>query len=236
MSDDPKYQTHPSYGLIQWGHAQGSQRMFAAIVDSGNHVRLTISNAKSYTDELGFDRYYPESMIIEVAMTESQFATFITSPNTGLGTPCTITRRIVEGKGLVATPPPPDELGIHDKLRRDVDIAASRHNARASRAVEQLKQLVGASVPAKKKREFEILLEQISSTLTSDLKFARERLDEQAADLSQRVKTEVQGAINARLHQLGVESFKAMTASIEHSIPALPALEMEVDTEPQEGE
>lgn len=225
--DDPKYKTHPSYGLIRWSRASGSRKMFASIVDSGNHVRLVISTAKTHVDEFGQDRNYSDRQIIELAMTEAQFATFLTSPDAE-GTPCTITRRIVEGEGFVSIPPPPADLAIHAKLARDVELASSRQKERGARAVDALKQLVGDSLPAKKRRQFEILLEQISTTMTADIAFARERLDEQAAEMAQRVKTEVQGAITARLHQLGVESFKAMTASIEHNIPALPAPEMEL--------
>lgn len=219
-SPDPKYKAHASYGLIGWARVSGHQQMFGAVVDTGHHVRLRIGFGLTYTDDIGIDRFYDDGVVTEIAMTESQFALFLTTPNSGLGTPCTLLH-YPSGPLLFPEPPPNEGLNIQAKLKRDVKRASERHQARAARAVEAIRAMVGDRIPAKQKLDFDILMSQISDTLTSDIEFARTRLDESAADLSQRVRTEVEVAINVRLHQLGMEA-AATNINALVAVPALP--------------
>ena len=79
-----------SFGQIQFSKVVGgSSKFYGSNLTTNSYIQLTISQSemiRSLTD----DKYYPRKKVIEVSMTNSQFAELITSLNFGGGVPCTI--------------------------------------------------------------------------------------------------------------------------------------------------
>jgi hypothetical protein len=83
--------THPAFGMVGLTHTTGAQLLFGSEMHHQNYITIRIKQGqeiwrhheKSYTATHGKD-------FIEIALSASQFAEFITCPNRGEGVPCTI--------------------------------------------------------------------------------------------------------------------------------------------------
>lgn len=97
--DDSVRKVHPSYGLISFSRCTCSspQALFGSSIKHANPIRMTISHAK-VDRHINHDWYHDDGNIVEVEMSQSQFAEAITSLNMGVGVPCTITFSERDGK------------------------------------------------------------------------------------------------------------------------------------------
>src|SRR5690606_19504838 len=110
-------ETHPSYGSIHLGRVSGSAKLFMSPFRHNGFISISISRAKRVRN-LANDRLHGElRKLVEVLMSEAQFAHFITSMFDGSGTPCTIHQ--VTG----TTMPEPPEGGEVEKFHKDVKSA-----------------------------------------------------------------------------------------------------------------
>jgi hypothetical protein len=108
---------HPSFALIGLSRTQGSQPLFGSPLDVNNgYVTLRISHADRYGHGDGDVRYFPHGEIINIMMSEAQFAQLITCWNSGVGVPCTLNH--VQGKTMPGWPDA-DQVSETDRVRED---------------------------------------------------------------------------------------------------------------------
>jgi hypothetical protein len=81
---------HPSFGLVSISRVSGSRRLFESPFEHQHYITLSISRADRSRTDLHYNHIMPCGEIVEVAMSEVQFAQMVTSLNMGVGTPCTI--------------------------------------------------------------------------------------------------------------------------------------------------
>ncbi len=120
MHDDTEID-HPSFGFIRASRVSGHTSLFDSALMHQHYITLTIGHAVQHRN-MSRNWNYPKEEYITIAMSEAQFATFITSMNVGEGAPCTLTR--VMGKGIEA---PPADINTRktfgNELRRNIDAA-----------------------------------------------------------------------------------------------------------------
>lgn len=82
---------HPSYGMIAFDRITSNvpEALFGSSIKHTNPIRLTIRHAE-VDRHINCDWYNARGRIIEIEMSQSQFADAITSFNRGDGVPCTI--------------------------------------------------------------------------------------------------------------------------------------------------
>jgi len=91
--------THESFGIVGWSRVSGtSNDLFGSTLSHDNTVRITISEGVLYRD-LNRDWFGTEGAIVEIELSPIQFSEFLTTPNQGVGIPCTI--RYLQGKGSI---------------------------------------------------------------------------------------------------------------------------------------
>ncbi len=98
-------ETHPSYGMISVSRQthSGDAVLFGSNVGVPTTLSVRISPAR-VSHDLGRDQYYSTlNPLIEIRMTPSQWAEFVSSIGIGMGSPCTIAHFNGES---VPTPPP----------------------------------------------------------------------------------------------------------------------------------
>lgn len=83
--------THPAFGQIRAARVSGNTFLYGSDFRHHNHVVVTISKSEEQRD-LSKDWRHERAEVVEVAMSEAQWATFISTLNVGWGTPCTLTR------------------------------------------------------------------------------------------------------------------------------------------------
>lgn len=98
--------THPAYGTIHLVRTSGYTRLFASEFRHQNYVTLRIAPAKVQR-QLCKDWVYSGAPMIEVSMSEHQFARCIASIGVGEGTPCTLQR--ISGKSVPAIQATPNQ-------------------------------------------------------------------------------------------------------------------------------
>lgn len=105
---------HPSYGKISVSRVTSTvgPSFYGSKLRHSNYIQFTLKQS-TLERRLNEDRLSDAEPIIEVRMTENQFAHLITTLNTGGGTPCTIQRRIVGDRYVqIESPPATDEQSL----------------------------------------------------------------------------------------------------------------------------
>src|SRR5437868_8231795 len=89
---------HPAFGMIgasRVSHSPPGAVLFDSDVQHQHYVVVRVRTAARRRD-LNRDYLYADQQIVEVAMSEAQWASFVSSMNTGDGVPCTLTARGLE--------------------------------------------------------------------------------------------------------------------------------------------
>jgi len=124
---------HESHGLIGISRIQGRTPLFGSPVAPYNFIELRVHEGLRYHN-LGSDRFHDGKLVCTLRMSETQFAQMITTPNQGVGVPCTLQYRHTEGFKKLEDPPTEEsEAGItRRQFQEDVeDTLATMDDARA---------------------------------------------------------------------------------------------------------
>lgn len=90
---------HPSFGMLSFNRTHGGHsNLFGSSIQHNDTIHMVLKEGVVIRG-LNDDRYVGEDEILEVEMSQSQFAELITSMNVGTGTPCTI--KYLRGKGRI---------------------------------------------------------------------------------------------------------------------------------------
>lgn len=90
---------HPSFGMLSFNRTHGGHsNLFGSSIQHNDTIHMVLREGV-VTRGLNDDWYVGEGEILEVEMSQSQFAELITSMNVGTGTPCTI--KYLRGKGRI---------------------------------------------------------------------------------------------------------------------------------------
>ena len=90
---------HPSFGMLSFNRTHGGHsNLFGSSIQHNDTIHMVLKEGVVIRG-LNDDRYVGEDEILEVEMSQSQFAELITSMNVGTGIPCTI--KYLRGKGRI---------------------------------------------------------------------------------------------------------------------------------------
>lgn len=199
--DEPKWQTHPSYGLISVMQRSGSRRMFGVDHDTGHSLALQIHTGELKVDG-GSEWFHPKQLIAEVEMSEVQYARMIATPNQGVGVPCTIRYR-QDGKLLqIEEPPIPESHAEHTKNQlRDT---AKKIAGSFKHVEDKLAEFATGKAPTKAQlKELQHIVQQARQGIASDLPYYVERAEEKVDERTNFGKAEVDAYIQHQLAELG---------------------------------
>lgn len=184
---------HPAYALI--GASRVSSTPGAVLFDSdiqhGHSVIVHISTA-SRRRANNHDHTYAEKQLIEVQMSEAQWASFVSSMNTGPGVPCTMLRR--EGEMIPGLPYAP-RLAESMKEVRGAAEKYTQNIADAFAAYEEKK-------TAENLRSLRAAIENAPANMA----YVAESLTEHAENVVQRARVDVESMVTAKAEQVGLPS------------------------------
>lgn len=198
--------THPSYAQIGVSRVSGQVYLYGSDMQHLNHVSLRIRRSSSVRT-LSEERYHAGEEIIEVRMSEAQWATFVSSGNTFGGVPCTLTRLM--GKGVPSIPPPPP---VAEKFSSDL-------NATLQSILDRISEVEKAMSGPLSKTKVEALrssLENIRDHLTANTEFVAEQFVEHMEQVVEDAKSEVNAYATQTLVRLGLDSTNSPIALPEH--------------------
>ncbi|MEE8368276.1 MAG: hypothetical protein V3S30_08155, partial [Thermoanaerobaculia bacterium] len=109
-------EAHESYGTVHVSRCSGRAQLFDVSSPQQHFIALSIKEAVRYRS-LSNDQIYSKRQLIEVWMSETQFARMLSSIGMGGGVPCTLHH--VAGDGKFRADPPMDDKGA--KLKADME-------------------------------------------------------------------------------------------------------------------
>jgi hypothetical protein len=178
---------HPSFGFLRASRVSGHATLFDSAIQHHHYVEVTVGTAMQEWRH-GETHVYGKDEILKLAMSEAQFATFITSMNVGWGAPCTLTR--VDGKSVE---PPPADINTRETFENHVKDKAESIAGSLKDALTALGELETGKRRLTKTevREAKALVETASRELLANMPYLLRVFAEQMEKLTERAKADV---------------------------------------------
>jgi len=138
-------ESHPSYGCISLFKTSGTTRLFGSGFNHQHFMSLRISRAERSRSH-GNDHHFERDRLIEIHMSEVQWASLVSSVGLGSGVPCTI--NTVYGDPM---PEPPAQLQI-ERYHEDIEKAGDQAAKFLDEALAELTALSEEKSPSKTRR------------------------------------------------------------------------------------
>ena len=192
-------ETHPAYAMIGASRVSGHTRLFASEFDHNGFVTISICGAELHRN-LSRDWHFGRNEYIEVAMSEAQWASFVSSMNVGSGVPCTLQRRngemISQIKGQAKT-----------KTTFKAELQETLKDVTDSLEVLK-KQIDDSKLSGKAKDELLGSLRKAMMNLAPNLSFVADQFSEHIETTLEHAKIEVGAYIQGVISRTGIEALR----------------------------
>ncbi len=189
--------THPAFGQISASRISGGTHLYGSEFQHQHYIRLRISHSHEYRD-LSESSHYSSMRgdVVEVDMSEAQWATFVSSISVGMGTPCTLLS--IGDRDIPGLPRP--------KVARDTFKGeAKRSTEKAQEHLDKLGELITASkLSAREKAAMLGQLEYAARGLTSSVQFVLDQFAEHMEKVVEKARTEITATAHAVLVKTGL--------------------------------
>lgn len=192
-------ETHPSYGVIGASRVQGNICLFGSDFIHHNFVTISIRKAELGRG-LSNDRPFGYHEIVEVALSEAQWATFVSSMNVGQGVQCTIQH--IDQKRVPGISAPKDR---HKQFKIEADKRLDEFGKQLQDLSDNIGKL-NLGVKAKEALQFQIKI--MKSNLKSNLKFTADQFTEHMEKVTEHAKIEVNAYLENVIHRTGLQALQ----------------------------
>lgn len=172
-------ETHPAYASIQASRVSGAANLAGSDFNHQHYIVVRISEASSWRSHSN-DRWFAGDQYIEVAMSEAQWATFISTLNHGSGTPATLT--YLRGVQVPGIEP------LNDKTER-FKAEVSKYLGEALKGLNELHGMVST----KKLKE---LVRSVHMKLISAIPFVEDQFREETERSIERARVEIEATVS----------------------------------------
>lgn len=202
---------HPSYGTItvnRSSYSGAGADLFMSSVKNGTVVTLEIRKAERTRGSTHSDRVFSLENVVEIEMTELQFAQMITSFGIGGGVPCTLKR--VGAENIENCPPDTRFREFNAEIKLDADETSSDLDELRSMIDELVEQ---PRVNKSQIRDLAAKMDKVLRDLKSNVPYLAKQIQEHTDDVLQDAKAQIDGHILDRVHRLGLGSLKEAQAA-----------------------
>ncbi|NQT03561.1 MAG: hypothetical protein HQ580_16150 [Planctomycetes bacterium] len=201
---DGTKETHESYGLVGVSRRTGDPgSLFGSSIRHHNYVALTIKRAELSRD-LHRNWYFGHEALIEVEMSNTQFAELITTMNIGDGVPCTI-RHI--GYETMERPPDVQQQQIfEDEFKADMQKVGNKVSSAIKKA-EALLNIKG-SIKKADRQEIVSLLNSIAQDINLNMPFVQTQFNKAMDKTVSEMKGEIEAFVTNKITSLGIEAMR----------------------------
>ncbi|KVR21694.1 hypothetical protein WK13_34720 [Burkholderia ubonensis] len=191
--------THPAFGQISVSRVTGGRVLYGSDFQHQNFVRITISTS-SLRRDLSNDWPFAEKELIEVDMSEAQWATFVSSFNIGSGVQCTLAR--VNNQDVPQLPDPPSRT----------EQFAGEATKTMKRSMEALRELelavMETNLSNKAKQELLGKVQTAMRNVAPNVEFVANQFGEFMEHTVEKAKVEVNAYVMQAVHQVGLAAIK----------------------------
>lgn len=202
MMPRKEWESHPSYGLIGASRVSGNAALFQSDIKHQHYVIIRINTAERARD-LHRDWPVAAHMVTEIAMSQAQWAEFVSSMNQGDGVPCTFIYKPAGDFELerVEQPPFNSRLALHTKEVRDT---AKRSTKDIEDAYETVAKAFADGAGRKEMREALSWLGTKIGHFPSNAEFATKSLNEHVEQTVAKAKADIEAHVLKTAHALGL--------------------------------
>lgn len=195
--------THPAFAQIAAARTTGQTYLYGSDFSHSYYIHIKISPSdtlRSHHQDWFFEKNVP---YIDVALSEAQWATFVSSLNVGSGVPCTLQQR--DGETVSDLPPPEDRKAKHVSEQ-------SAAMADALKSLDRLTAKIAESGLSKKKAdELAELVRVAHSKLSDSVPFISKMFDEDMEQTVEKAKIEINSYATQHLMSLGRAALESQT-------------------------
>lgn len=191
--DERGQEHHPAWAMLGASRVQQGPDgavLFDSEVRHNHYVVVKLSTASRKRD-LSRDWLMAERQVVEVAMSEAQWASFVSSMNAGDGVPCTLLAR--EGDWNVPGMPYAPRLQESMKEVRGA----------ADEALAEVQAAFAAYAEKKSAANLNTLKYAIANA-SPNMEFAAKSLTEHAENVVQKARVDIEAIVTSKAKQLGV--------------------------------
>ena len=185
---------HPAYGQISAGRVSGKTYLYGSDFSHQHFIRIEIRRSE-LNRSLSRDWASGRDELIEVWLSEAQWATFVSSLNVGMGVQCTL--KYIQGQ--------PEIPGLPRPVRRAVQFAGELKKQFAD-ALGFLGQLKERLKSGKAGKEAVTLVERAEMEITSGAPWVAQSFEEHVEEVTEAAKTEVNAYIQGTIARAGLEA------------------------------
>lgn len=206
-------ESHPSFGSVGLFRTSGSQPLFASPLKLNNgYVTLKIQHAERCRSGVGYDHYYSGETVVEVMLSEAQFAQLITSWNSGSGVPCTLSFIAPGGEGDMPSWPDEDQTSETERVRDEFTDRIEDVKKKVNSSINLMNGLLekkGALTKAEKD-QIKFGMEALRRLLDDTGPFMAEQFVEATERTVQKAMTEIDAFVTQVIRTTGLEALKGM--------------------------
>ena len=194
-----KKETHPAYGMLAFSRRQGGKtNLFGSSIQHQNTIAMTLRHGEVCRG-LSNDWYHGNDTIVEVEMSQAQFAEAITSMNMGSGVPVTI--RYQENVGYLERP---DFKGKKDQYNDELKEQLNKANADTKALIEEVKEMFATKKSIGKGDREEILetLNKIYANINHNVSFVYKQFNEQVDKTIVEAKSEIEAFCQSKINSI----------------------------------
>lgn len=189
---------HPAYAQISASRVSGGKVLYGSDFQHQNYVTVRIVPSelhRNLSNDNAFGRNRP---YIEVAMSEAQWAEFVSSMNVGFGVQCTLQYR--DGKEI---PGIPNVANQRDTFKAE----AIQRADLALRSLADLREKIDAlSLSEKAKKSLKGSLSTAEAQLTNSMPFVLEQFAEHMERTVQKAKIEINAYTTHAVMRAGIDA------------------------------
>ena len=195
---DGEDEEHESYGVVTVHRISGRADLFDVSSPQQHFIALSIKRARRYRS-LSSDRIHAKNELIEVYMSETQFARMLSSLGIGAGVPCTINRL----QGTSMERPPPNDQGA--KLKEDMRVSTEYVSNLLKDMSGQLQALTeGKTVSKKAVREVQDRMYHARMEIDQNMPFVLDQATEQIEGAIAEARANIDAYQKHRAMELGL--------------------------------
>jgi hypothetical protein len=208
VDGDKTSATHPAFGQIGASRVQGQTTLYGSDFVHHNYVTISIRRSELNRD-LSHDWHFGKEELVQVALSEAQWATFVSSMNVGRGVPCTI-----EYVGREAMPSIP--------LRKQEDVVKKEFNNRVkelgalvAETIDLLDSEIGKSLSGVKRDKMLAHLVTLQRELAANMPFVADSFSKHMETTTERAKIEVNAYVTNMVNRAGLEALQGSQGPLQ---------------------
>lgn len=193
---------HPAYAQVSIHHVSGHADLYGSDFTHQNYVTLTVKRSELHRS-LARDWHFEKDELIEIALSEAQYATMIAAPNRQ-GVPCTLERYNGE---MIPGLPRRDSTNLHsDEFKEKLSKTVT--------ALRQQRAEIETAVVGVSKKMREQLLGPINAAIReieSNIPFLVDSFSEHMETNIEKAKVEVNAYVTNTIHRAGLDALQGNT-------------------------